>query len=379
MQLQNSTNNTNNISESRPTNNIIRNTFFSSAKYAHSRPPPQSKLSSRLAALLSIPTRSPFVTDSATQSSPNASYSYSFVPSLNSTSTLASVNSRTSKSGNESSKSATRAFGQSFIDQTVVITGASRGIGLATARAFLGQGAHVVLVGRSFEALELARDNLLEERKKDKPLCENIASEPNQQQNQVAEISKITILAGDVGNIADVDRIGKIITKTTGPVNVLVNCAGIAHDALLVSTDVAATNDVVAANLFGAINMSRALTKQMLRRRAGCIVNVSSVLAFRGVSGASVYSASKAGIIGFTRSLARELGPKGIRVSAIAPGFIETDMTATLSSDQRAQYLSQTPLGRFGSPEDVASAILFLAQAQYITGHTLVVDGGFTA
>ncbi|KAJ3063516.1 hypothetical protein HDU98_000694 [Podochytrium sp. JEL0797] len=117
----------------------------------------------------------------------------------------------------------------------------------------------------------------------------------------------------------------------------------------------------------------------MLRRRKGCIINISSVLGLRGVEGTSVYSASKAGVVGFTQSLAKELGPRGIRVSAIAPGFIETDMTANMTPEKRQLYLQKTPLGRFGSAEEVAHAASFLAQAKYITGQTLVVDGGFSA
>ncbi|KAJ3346981.1 hypothetical protein HDU83_002535 [Entophlyctis luteolus] len=170
----------------------------------------------------------------------------------------------------------------------------------------------------------------------------------------------------------------KTIGHKYGAPSVLVNSAGISHSALLLTMDTAAAADVVSTNLFGTIQMSRGMAKWMLRKQSGCIINMSSVLGIRGVEGSTIYSASKAGVIGFTKSLAKELGPRGIRVCAIAPGFIETDMTANLPPETRSKYISHTPLGRFGTAEEVAETAVFLAHSRYITGHTLVIDGGFS-
>ncbi|KAJ3098842.1 hypothetical protein HDU97_003705 [Phlyctochytrium planicorne] len=163
-----------------------------------------------------------------------------------------------------------------------------------------------------------------------------------------------------------------------GPVDYLINSAGLSRTGLLVSSDPAASEELIATNLFGTIHMSRGIAKGMLRRKRGCIINISSVLGLKGIEGGSIYSASKAGVIGFTRSLARELGPKGIRVSAIAPGFIDTNMTSELDENRKEAYLGMTPLRRFGQAEEVAEAAVFLAKSQFMTGQTLILDGGLT-
>ncbi|KAI9350297.1 hypothetical protein BDR26DRAFT_852153 [Obelidium mucronatum] len=254
---------------------------------------------------------------------------------------------------------------------TAVITGGSRGIGLAVAAEFRRQGARVILIGRSHDSLLSARTNLISSVPANVPLLGGWDSEMDR--------NGVAVLEGDVSSVGEVEIMCKTIAQTYGPVETLINCAGISRDSILLSMDHVEASEVIATNLFGTINMSRGVAKGMMRRRKGCIINISSVLGLRGVGGTSVYSASKAGVVGFTQSLAKELGPKGIRVSSIAPGFIETDMTAKLTEQQRSHYLSQTPLGRFGSVEEVAHAAAFLAQAQYITGQTLVVDGGFSA
>ncbi|KAI8845905.1 3-oxoacyl-reductase [Chytriomyces cf. hyalinus JEL632] len=246
-----------------------------------------------------------------------------------------------------------------FSNSTVVITGGSRGIGFSIAQAFRQLGSRVILVGRNSATLETARQKLID------------IAVPE-------DASGVAVMEGDVSNVGQVERICKQIMQQYGPVENLVNCAGISKDSILLTMDPIEAQEVIATNLFGTINMSRGIAKGMLRRRKGCIINVSSVLGIKGMEGTSVYSASKAGVIGFTRSLARELGPRGIRVSAIAPGFIETDMTSSLTEAQRAQYLAQTPMGRFGGPEEVAHAAIFLAQAKYMTGQTLILDGGFS-
>ncbi|KAJ3031228.1 UNVERIFIED_CONTAM: hypothetical protein HDU68_005834 [Siphonaria sp. JEL0065] len=249
----------------------------------------------------------------------------------------------------------------SLANTTAVVTGGSRGIGFAVAAEFRRQGARVILIGRSLDTLSEARKNLIISSPDDVALLGGW---------DVADKSGIAILEGDVSSVGEVEKMCKTIAQTYGPVENLVNCAGISRDSVLLSMDPNEASEVIATNLFGTINMSRGVAKGMMRRR--------KVLGLRGVGGTSVYSASKAGVVGFTQSLAKELGPRGIRVSAIAPGFIETDMTANLTEQQRASYLAQTPLGRFGSVEEVAHAAAFLAQAQYVTGQTLVVDGGFS-
>ncbi|RKO84053.1 hypothetical protein BDK51DRAFT_17704 [Blyttiomyces helicus] len=167
--------------------------------------------------------------------------------------------------------------------------------------------------------------------------------------------------------------------SSLGPIDVLVNSAGITGDSLLITMDPQRAADVITTNLLGTIYTCRAAARGMLRRKQGCIINIASVAGIKGNEGQSVYSASKAGVIGFTRSLARELGGRNIRVNAIVPGYIETEMTAGIHEDKKAAYRSATPLGRFGTPEDIAQAAVFLSEAKFITGQSLVVDGGLTA
>ncbi|KAJ3406602.1 hypothetical protein CcCBS67573_g03791 [Chytriomyces confervae] len=263
-----------------------------------------------------------------------------------------------------------------FSNSTVVITGGSRGIGFSIAQAFRQLGSRVILVGRNTATLETARQKLIDITVPESTVPIHVPVIAGWSAG--LDASGVAVMEGDVSNVGQVERICKQIMQQYGPVENLVNCAGISKDSILLTMDPIEAQEVIATNLFGTINMSRGIAKGMLRRRKGCIINVSSVLGIKGMEGTSVYSASKAGVIGFTRSLARELGPRGIRVSAIAPGFIETDMTSSLTEAQRAQYLAQTPMGRFGGPEEVAHAAIFLAQAKYMTGQTLILDGGFS-
>eukprot|EP00299_Pterocystis_sp_00344_P013038 c6341_g1_i2.p1 GENE.c6341_g1_i2~~c6341_g1_i2.p1 ORF type:complete len:168 (+),score=40.27 c6341_g1_i2:357-860(+) len=165
-----------------------------------------------------------------------------------------------------------------------------------------------------------------------------------------------------------------------GPINVLVNCAGINIDGLLLTTSDTSIHDIMTTNVIGPMLVTRAVVKDMIRARAGSIISIGSVVGEYGNAGQSVYSSSKSALVGFTRSLAKELGPKNIRVNMIAPGFIETDMTQQMAEEKRTQILSRTPLRRFGSACDVATAALFLAgdQSKFVTGHVLRVDGGVT-
>jgi 3-oxoacyl-[acyl-carrier protein] reductase len=239
--------------------------------------------------------------------------------------------------------------------RVIVITGASRGIGRAVAVTMAEPGRDIVI---------------------------------NYQSGQAAAQQTAAAVEARGGtphlypfNIADPDGVKdafKEITKTLGRMDVLVNNAGIARDNLLALMKQNEWDDVIATNLKGVFLCSQAVVKTMMRQRYGRIVNLSSVVGVMGNPGQSNYCAAKAGIIGFTRSLAREIISRNITVNAVAPGFIETDMTAHIPEKGREELLAQIPAGRYGSPEDVAVAVKFLAseEAGYITGQVLHVNGG---
>jgi 3-oxoacyl-[acyl-carrier protein] reductase len=184
--------------------------------------------------------------------------------------------------------------------------------------------------------------------------------------------------ACDVTKEASVNAAVEAIEKALGPIDILVNNAGVTKDNVFLRLSDADWDTVLEANLKGAFRTIRAASRGMMKKRWGRIINVSSVVALIGNKGQANYAASKAGLLGLTRSIARELSSRGITVNAVAPGFIETDMTAALTAEQRDALVKQIPLERLGKPEDVAAAVLFLASeaAAYITGQVLVVDGG---
>lgn len=184
----------------------------------------------------------------------------------------------------------------------------------------------------------------------------------------------------NVADEAEVIRLFALIKEEFGGVDVLVNNAGITRDGLILKMSRKDFSDVISINLTGTFLCSREASKQMLRKRSGRIINISSVVGLRGNAGQVNYASSKAGIIGLTRSLAKELGGKGITVNAIAPGFIQTDMTAELSDEMKKYWESQIPRKRAGRPEDVANAVCFLAaeESDYITGQVIAVDGGMS-
>ncbi len=170
------------------------------------------------------------------------------------------------------------------------------------------------------------------------------------------------------------------VLKNYGRVDILVNNAGVTRDALLVRMSAQDWEEVVRVNLTGAFHVTRAASRALLRRGGGAIVNVSSVTGLVGNAGQANYSAAKAGLVGFTKALAKEFAPRGVRVNAVCPGFIDTEMTAGLPPEIRAQFLSRIPLRRAGTAQEVAEVVVFLCSdaASYITGHVVVVDGGLT-
>ena len=239
-------------------------------------------------------------------------------------------------------------------NQIAVVTGAGRGIGRAIALKFAAAGADVVCVSRTAEN------------------SEKVAAEVR------AHSRRAWAHAVDVADAAAVAAAAGKILADCGKVDVLVNNAGVTRDGLIMRMSDADWDAVLDTNLKGAFLVTKAFSRVMLKARAGRIINISSVIGLIGNAGQCNYAASKAGLIGFTQSCARELASRNITVNALAPGFIETDMTAELKEEARAALLQQIPLGRLGSADDIAGAALFLAgpAARYITGQVLTVDGG---
>ena len=239
-------------------------------------------------------------------------------------------------------------------NQIAVVTGAGRGIGRAIALKFAAEGAEVVCVSRTLEN------------------SQKVAGEVRALGRQA------WAFAVDVADAAAVNAAAEKILAAAGKVDILVNNAGVTRDGLLMRMSDADWDTVLNTNLKGAFLVTKAFSRAMIKARAGRIINVSSVIGLIGNAGQCNYAASKAGLIGFTQSAARELASRGITVNAIAPGFIETDMTSELKPELREAVLKQIPLGCFGQAEDVAAAALYLASpaARYVTGQVLTVDGG---
>lgn len=245
-------------------------------------------------------------------------------------------------------------IGIDLAGQSAFVTGGTRGIGLAIAQALHAAGAAVTIAGRNAEA----------------------ASEV------AASIGERVLGVGcDVADAAQVEAALASAEAAHGPVGILVNNAGITRDNLLLRLSEEDWNAVLQANLTAAFLTTRLVLKGMMKRRGGRIINITSVVGLTGNKGQSNYAASKAGLIGFTKSVAKEYASRGILANCIAPGFIETDMTRALPSEASAALFEQIPLGRFGHPDDVAHAVLYLASdwARYVTGQVLVVDGGMTS
>lgn len=240
-------------------------------------------------------------------------------------------------------------------DQVAVVTGASRGLGQAIAMELAEKGAKIVV---------------------------NYAGSKDRAEQVVEDIKQIggeaIAIQADVANSEQVQALIKQSIETFGRIDILVNNAGITRDNLLMRMKEDDWDAVVNTNLKGVFNCAKAVSRQMMKQRYGRIINVSSVVAVMGNPGQANYVAAKAGVIGLTKSMAKELANRNIHVNAVAPGFIESDMTEVLSEEVKGQYLTQIPLGALGQASHVASVVRFLASsdADYMTGQTLHVDGG---
>ena len=238
-------------------------------------------------------------------------------------------------------------------NKNVLITGSARGIGLAIAHKFASVGANVILNG-----LSGISDDILAE--------------------FAGYSGKVVAVIGDVSKSADAQRIVEEAVAALGSVDVLVNNAGITRDKLMLKMTEEDFEQVLKVNLTGTFNMTQSVLKPMTKARQGAIINLSSVVGLAGNIGQANYAASKAGLIGFSKSVAREVAARNIRVNCIDPGFIASDMTDVLPEKIKEASLALIPMKRFGTPEEVADVALFLAGQEYLTGQVITIDGGFT-
>ncbi len=240
-----------------------------------------------------------------------------------------------------------------FTDKTVVVTGSARGIGRSIAESFAALNANVVICDLDQQQVEAV----------------------------AAEIGARAVgFKADVTSVADLEQLFEKVVEKFGRVDVLVNNAGITRDTLMIRMNEKDWDTVLDINLKGSFLATKLAAKIMMKQRSGRIISISSVVGLTGNAGQANYAASKAGLIGFTKSAAKELAARGITVNAVAPGFIQTEMTEAMPDAAKEAFLAQVPLRRPGLPQDVASAVLFFASdaASYVTGQVLAVDGGLT-
>ena len=242
-----------------------------------------------------------------------------------------------------------------FENQVAVVTGAGRGIGHSIAVRLASEGARVASVSRSDENARRTADEI------------------NAGRSDAAKAYAV-----DIADHAAVQLTSARIFEDFGRIDILVNNAGVTRDGLSMRMAIEDWEKVIDTNLKGAFSFTQAVMRSMIKQRSGRIINISSIAGLTGNAGQANYAASKAGLIGLTKSLARELASRGITVNAVAPGFIMTDMTDVLSAEVKESILKKIPLGKFGEGEDIAAAVAFLAspEARYITGQVLTVDGG---
>ena len=242
----------------------------------------------------------------------------------------------------------------SLNNKIAIVTGASQGIGKIIAFELANSGAYVACISRNKKAIE-------------------------------SIVKKITINGGQASSfacdISDSDTFSTIIRKIikeNSRIDILVNNAGITKDSLLMRMSIEQWDDVINTNLKGAFHCTKAVLRYMMKNKFGRIINITSIVGLTGNAGQANYAASKSGLIGMTKSIAKEVASRGITANCIAPGWIETSMTEKLSEEMKSEFLSHIPVGRIGSPDDIANAVIFLAsdEAGYITGQTITVDGG---
>jgi 3-oxoacyl-[acyl-carrier protein] reductase len=258
--------------------------------------------------------------------------------------------------------------------RTVLVTGSSRGIGFAIAKAFAEQGNNVVLNCRD-DAEQLEKSVAELRRLGHSPFSPNA---PREMPAEDEQDGRVVGFCADVSNYKACERMMKKIKAVFGSVDVLINNAGAAYYGLFSDMEPMEIQDVITANLLTAANASHLVIPGMVKKKAGCIINISSIWGVTGASCEGVYSAAKAGVNGLTKALARELAPSNIRVNAIACGAFETRMNDRLSHDEKKAFADSIPLGRFGSPSEVGNLAVFLAsdEASYLTGQVIPLDGG---
>lgn len=241
-----------------------------------------------------------------------------------------------------------------FDGQVVLVTGSTRGIGKAIAMAFAKEGAAAVVVGRNAALVD--------------ETVQNIVKDGGKADGFVCDVTKVDQVQETVNKILDKHKC----------IDILVNNAGVTRDNLLLRLSESDWDEVINVNLKGVFTMTKIVSKAMLRAKKGKIISIASIIGITGNAGQANYAASKAGIIGFSKSVAKELASRGITSNVVAPGYIRTDMTAQLGEKVQEEILKNIPLGRLGEASDVAGACLFLASkaADYITGQTIIVDGG---